>query len=146
MDRVTQDTGELLWHVTFSDFDEEEYTLEQLAGILSHHPLLEMDSDVVTPKVGQFVWFAEGTQPRLGRVTAVDATVPRPLLVTYYTPAVGATDISRAKFKVQWDDEEGTPKSTRLTLFQVCLCFDSLSPQGKLKATDQAKLRRCLES
>ena len=146
VDRVTQDTGELLWHVTFSDFDEEEYTLEQLAGLLSHHPLLKVESEVVIPKVGQFVWFAEGTQPRLGRVAAVDPTVPKPLLVTYYAPAVGAKDITKAKFRAQWDSEEGTLKSTRLTLFQVRLCFDGLSPQGRLKATDQMKLRRCIES
>ena len=132
--------------MTYSDFDEEKYTLEQLAGILSHHPLLEVESKMVVPKVGQFVWFAEGTQPRLGQVVAMDPSVPKPLVVRYYSPAVGAEDITKARFKAQTEEEDGEPKSTRLTMFQVRLCFDNLSPNGMLKPADQRQLRRCLES
>ena len=65
--------------------------------------MLEIAAEVIVPNVGEFVWFAEGTQPRLGRVVSVDPSVPMPILVNYYVPRVGARDISRASFVLQAD-------------------------------------------
>ena len=93
---------------------------------------------------GEFVWFAEGTQPRLGRVVSVDLSVPMPILVNYYVPRVGARDISRASFVLQMDEDEGGPRSTRLTIHQVQLRFPSLTARGFLRAQDRRRLLRCI--
>ena len=146
VDRVTQDECEVLWHITYTDFDEEEFTLEQLAKHLWYHPLLNDLTGPEVPEVGEFVWFAEGTQPRLGKVVSVDPSVPRPVLVNYYVPRTGARDISKAIFILQMDAEERRPCSTRLTVFQVRLRFPSLTARGFLSSRDRRRLLQCISS
>ena len=83
---VDDDDGERIWHVVYSDFDEEDLNRGELAKVLFYHPGMGVAEEVTIPAVGTWVWFAWDQQPCLGRVEAVDPSVPRPLQVRCYVP------------------------------------------------------------
>ena len=139
------DEGETLWHVTYQDFDEEQMTLEELSQVIRHHPMLDSSSDVKVPKVGEYVWYAVKQQPRLGRVVAVDPTVPRPIVVEVYEPQANATSLPRARFRRAIDEDSGDPRVDHITLHQIQLCFPTLTSRGLLTSQDRKRLQKCLE-
>ena len=145
VDQVVQDADEVCWHVTYSDFDEEELNLQQLAGVLGYHPMVDAVGDLEVPEVGTFVWFAEGNHPRLGRVSSVDPTLPRPVTVDVFAPRGGARSLAAASFEMM-RDEAGETTSKRITIQQIRLRFDSLTARGYLTTRDRGKLRRLWNS
>ena len=142
---VTEDEGEPLWRVVFQDFDSEDLSLEQLVDSLVYHPLLDLTVDVVPPAVGSYVWFSDNQQPRLGLVTAVDPTLPRPVTVRYLEPARGARRLSLASFRLVPMVEDGVGCFTQLTLPQIRLSFDQLLPSGKLPLAIRSKLDKAMQ-
>ena len=145
VDRVARDEDRTLWHVTYSDFDEEELTKDQLATHLAYHPVLDIGGDLQVPNIGDFVWFSEERQPRLGQVLAVDTTLPRPVTVEVWVPETGAGDITRARFVQAFDDEQSAVV-TQLTIHQIKLRLGALTSGGRLTATDRCRLDGCLRS
>ena len=97
------------------------------------------------PAVGQFVWYAVNQRPRLGQVMSVDPTVPRPVVVEVFEPQANAVSLPRARFRRSLDRDSGKPRVDHITLHQVKVRFEGLTPRGLLKGTDRDNLRRCLE-
>ena len=146
VDWVDTDEGETLWHVTYQDFDEEQMTRQELSQVLRSHPMLNPTSDLQPPELGHYVWYAVNQQPRLGKVTAVDPTVPRPVVVEVYEPQANASSLPGAKFRRATDPDTGEPCLENITLHQIQLSFPRLTPRGLLYAGDRKKLLRCLQA
>ena len=142
VDLVDTDEGETLWH----DFDGEQMTLAELSQVITYHPLLDSSSDLPVPSPGSFIWYSVQQQPRLGRVVSVDPTVPRPVVVEVFVPQANAVSLPRAKFRLSQDEDTGKPKVDHITLHQIRLRFDQLTPRGFLRPSDRAKLQDSLES
>ena len=145
VDWVDTDEGETLWHVTYQDFDEEQMTLGELTQAIYYHPLLNPTSDLEVPEVGHFVWYAVNQQPRLGKVTAVDPTVSRPVVVEVFEPQANASSLPQARFRRATDIDTGYPQLDNITLHQIQMGFPTLSPRGLLYPRDRKKLSKCLE-
>ena len=145
VDQVHQDEETPCWHVTYTDFDEEDLEAEQLAGTLIYHPLVDAAGDMVVPEVGQMVWFARNNVPVMGKVTVVDATLPRPVSVHLWAPRLGTNNLVKTVFQPQMD-ENGQPLVVRLTVSQVVLTMDKLTEAGRMKISDQRRLARFLRS
>ena len=141
---VTEDEGEPLWRVVFDDFDSEDMSLEQLVDALVYHPLLDLCNDVVPPEVDSYVWFSQHQQPRLGVVTAMDPTLPRPVTVQYLEPSAGARRLSLATFLPVRSTEDGVGSHEQLTLSQIRFGFPALLPSGKLPLEVRRQLDRSL--
>ena len=107
IDRMDQDEGEMLWHVVYSDFDEEQLDKTQMCDVLVYHPLLDSHGDLEVPEVGSYVWYSHNQQPFLGQVISVDTTVPRPIVVQRFRPQANAVSLSRASFQRAVDTETG---------------------------------------
>ena len=141
---MTEDEGEPLWRVVFKDFDSEDMSLEQLVDHLVYHPLLDLSNEVQPPAVGSYVWFSQDQQPRLGLVTAIDPTLPRPVTVRYLEPSAGARSLSLASFRPVQADEDGVGSHTQLTLSQIQFGFAKLLSSGKLPLKARQQLDRAL--
>ena len=113
--------------------------------VLVYHPLLDANSDLEVPTVGTFAWYAVNQQPRLGKVVAVDPTVPRPVVMEVYVPQARGTSLSRARFVPSRDEETGDPHLDHITLHQIRLSMQRLTVRGYLTSQDRAKLQRVLE-
>ena len=144
VDNVHQDEDQLCWHVTYSDFDEEDLEAAQLAEVLLYHPLVDHASDILVPEVGTFVWFARDNMPVLGKVTAVDATLRRPISVRLYQPESGSKNVTTARF-VPAVNEDGADTILQLTPQQVVMGVESLTARGYLNAVDRRRLAMVLE-
>ena len=142
--KVFADEERTLWHIVYSDFDEEDLSKEEMAKTLVHHPGLEMDSETNMPEVGSFVWFSEDQSPRLGKVVSVERTSPRPVALQLYEPKRSPEGLHRASFRPMRETESGEPKMTKITLLQIMLRVKQLSARGFLQASDRRKLLRCL--
>ena len=140
IDRMDQDEGEPLWHVVYTDFDEEQLDKAQMCDALVYHPLLDTHGDLPVPVVGSFVWYSHNQQPYLGQVVSVDPSVPRPIVVQRYRPQANAVSLPRASFQRAVDAETGEPVLSHLTLPQVQLRFESLTTRGFLSAKDRRRL------
>ena len=145
VDQVHQDEDTTCWHVTYTDFDEEDLDAEQLAEVIIYHPLVDASGDLEVPKVGQMVWFAQNNVPVMGQVTAVDATTPRPITVQVWVPKRGTGNILKATFQPKVEDD-GHSTVVRLTVPQVVLTVDKLTPGSRLSTADQQRLSRFLRS
>ena len=142
---VTEDEGEPLWRVVFPDFDSEDLSLEQLVDSVVYHPLLDIHQDVVPPKVGSYVWFSLDQQPRLGLVTAVDPTLPKPVTVRFLEPSTGARRLSLASFRLVPVEEDGVGSHEQIALAQIRLYFPALLPSGKLPLKTRRELDHTLK-
>ena len=145
VDQVHQDEDSLCWHVTYSDFDEEDLEAEQLAAVILYHPLVDHAGDVQVPEVNTLVWFAKDNMPVLGKVVAVDATLPRPLSVQLMRPSGGTKHITAARFSPA-QDEDGHPIMVQLTVQQVVLKVQSLTKGGYLQAQDRRRFAKFLKT
>ena len=146
VDDVSQDEGNFLWHISYSDFDGEEMDRQQLAAHLQSHPLLDPESDLPTPDIDSLVWFSEQGRPALGRVVHIDPTVARPVGVHKYKTVGRNTALPRARFVEMVSEKGGDPVIAHITLHQIRLIVKSLTRGGKLKFPDQQKLSRLLMS
>ena len=144
VDRVHQDENEICWHVTYSDFDEEDLEAAQLAQVLLYHPLVDHAGDIQVPDLESFVWFARNNMPVIGKVVAVDATLPRPISVLLYQPESGSKGVVGARF-VPATNEEGDKTMLQLTPQQVVMQVSSLTTRGYLRAADRRRLAAFLE-
>ena len=140
MDRMDQDEGETLWHIVYTDFDEEQVDKQQLCDILAYHPLVDTHGDIDVPTVGSFVWFNQKQQPALGQVVSVDPSVPRPIVVHLFRPQSNANGIARARFQAAIEPQTGEPLLCHLTLHQIQLRFPSLTSRGYLAPRDRSRL------
>ena len=131
--------------MTYQDFDEEQMTLQELSQVVRYHPMLNPTSDLDIPVVGRFVWYAVNQQPRLGQVTAVDPTVPRPVVVEVFEPKANAVSLPTAKFRRALEKESGEPRFENITLHQIQMSFTELTPRGLMTPTDRKRLQKCLE-
>ena len=141
---MDQDEDEVLWHVVYSDFDEEQLDRRQLSDVLAYHPLVDVHGDLEVPEVDSFVWFNHMQQPALGQVVTVDPTVPRPIVVQLYRPQGNAKSIAHARFKRASDRQTGKPILHHLTLHQIQLQFPTLTTRGFLSTGDRARLLRLI--
>ena len=142
---VADDEGEPLWRVVFDDFDSEDLSLEQMVHALVYHPLMDLAHDVSPPTVGQFVWFSMDQQPRLGKVVAVDPTLPRPVTVRLFEPSTGARKLSLAVFRPVPIEDDGVGGHVQLHLFQIRFGFEALLGTGKLPVVIRHKLDKSLQ-
>ena len=145
VDWVDTDEGETLWHVTYTDFDSEQMTKAELSKAIVYHPLLDATGDIEVPKMGTYVWYSMDQQPRLGKVVSVDPTVSRPVVVEVQVPQAGASNIAKAKFIPAKDYDSESTRVERLTLHQILLSMDHLTPKGYLTGKDRDRLMACLE-
>ena len=146
VDLVDTDEGETLWHITYDDFDEEQMTLSELSQVIQYHPLLDASSDLLIPAIGTYIWYSVKQQPRLGQVASVDPTVPRPLVIEVFAPQSNAVSLPRAKFRRSMDVDTGKPQVDHITLHQIRLSFDKLTPRGYLSPKDRTRLQHSLKS
>ena len=130
--------------MTYSDFDEEDLEAAQLAQVLLYHPLVDHAGDINVPEVESFVWFARNNMPVIGKVVAVDATLPRPISVLLYQPESGSKGVIGARF-VPATNEDGDTTMLQLTPQQVVMRVRSLSAKGYLKAADRRRLAAFLK-
>ena len=130
--------------MVYSDFDEDDLSLGELAKSLVYHPEAAVDAEEEPPAVESFVWFSENQQPRLGRVLSVDRTAPRPVQVQLYEPQATGEGIQRSRFRPVREEETGQMKVTRITLHQIMLKLEKLSARGYLLAADKRRLLKCL--
>ena len=82
--------------------------------------------------------------PVLGKVVAVDPTLPRPVTVNLYHPAGKAKGVVSARFIPALDDE-GRPELMQLTVQQVVMGVKALTKGGYLQAADKRRLRQFLD-
>lgn len=137
VDWVDTDEGETLWHVMYDDFDEEQLTRSELGQVVVYHPLLDCTGDLEVPSPGSFVWYAVNQQPRLGQVVSIDSTVPRPIVVEVYVPQANAPSLAKAR---SVDPNSSAPHVDQITLHQVRLHLDHLTPKGYLTHQDRKRL------
>ena len=145
VDRVHQDEDKVCWHVTYSDFDEEDLEAAQLAEVLLYHPLMDHAGDVAVPRQDSFVWFARNNLPVLGKVLAVDPTISRQVSVQLYQPAAGSKNVVTARY-VPVSNGDGQPEVMQLTVQQVVLGVDVLTKGGYLRTNDRRRLQTFLKS
>ena len=141
IDRLDQDENDALWHVVYSDFDEEQLDKIQMCDAVVYHPLLDVQGDLKVPRVGTYVWYSHNQQPYLGQVVSIDPSVSRPVVVQRFRPQANAESLPRAKFQRAVDPDTGKAILSHLTLPQVQLQFDSLTARGYLSAKDRRKLQ-----
>ena len=133
--------------MVYKDFDSEDLNFNELVDAVYYHPLLDTTHDLVIPEIGAFVWFSERQRPRLGQVTGLDPTLPRPVTVRIFEPRGGATSLVMAKFKPKPpadEDRDQVGCFQQLHLSQVRLSFPALSPDGGLPPRAKAGLKACL--
>ena len=144
---VLEDEGECLWHVVYEDFDSEDLNFNELVDAVFYHPLLDTTHDLRLPSVGSFVWYSEKQRPRLGQVTGLDPTLPRPVTVRVFVPKAGAPSLSQAVFRPippAEDTEDEVGCFQHLHLSQVRASFPALTPTGRLTAPARRFLQACL--
>ena len=144
---VIDDEGECLWHVVYQDFDSEDLNFNELIDAVFYHPLLDTAHDLCLPRVGEFVWYSEAQRPRLGQVTGLDPTLPRPITVREFVPKQGAPSLPQASFRPRPPaegalDEVGCFR--QLHLSQVRSTFPSLLKNGTLPKDARRHLAACL--
>ena len=144
---IIDDEGECLWHVVYGDFDSEDLNFNEMVDALCYHPMLDTTHDLLLPDIGAFVWFSKDQRPRLGQVTGLDPTLPRPVTVRIFVPKTGAATLPMATFRPKppaddSGDEVGCYQ--QLHLSQIRSSFPSLSPSGKLTAGARRHLEACL--
>ena len=104
MGKVTDlevDEEETLWPVVCEGFDADQMSKQELAWAwaLVCHPLLNTTGDLHVSEVSSFVWFSENQTPTLGRVTEVDPTNPRPVVLQRHVPQSNATRLHLVWFQ-----------------------------------------------
>ena len=144
---MLEDEGERLWHVVHSDFDSEDLNYNELLDAVYYHPLLDTTHDLTLPEIGSFVWFSEQQQPRLGQVTGLDPTLPRPVTIRMFSPRRGASSLPLATFRPKppaddSGDEVGCYQ--QLHLSQIRSSFPALTPSGKLPSKARRQLKAAL--
>ena len=92
------------------------------------------------------MWYAVSQQPRLGKVLSVDPTVPRPVVVEVFEPQANAVGIARARFVRALDPDASSPYVDQITLHQIRLQMQHLTPKGYLTTKDRKRLEKCLEN
>ena len=84
-------------------------------------------------------------QPRLGKVVAVDPTLPRPVTVRLFEPSTGARRLSLTVFRPVPVDDDGVGGHTQLHLFQIRFGFQALLGSGKLSVTVRHQLDKSIQ-
>ena len=144
---VIDDEGECLWHAVYQDFDSEDLSFNELVDAVFYHPLLDTTHDLVLPEVGTFVWFSEQQRPRLGQVTGLDPTLPRPVTIRVFVPKVGAASLPMTVFRPKPPtDDSGDDVGCfqQLHLSQIRSSFPALTSGGRLPAKARKHLLFCL--
>ena len=144
---VIDDEGESLWHVVYGDFDSEDLNFNEMVDATFYHPLLDTAHDLTLPEIGSFVWYSEGQRPRLGQVTGLDPTLPRPVTIRLFVPKAGAASLPLATFRPKPPvDDSGDEVGChhQLHLSQIRSSFQALTPTGKLPAQARRHLQACL--
>lgn len=144
---VIDDEGECLWHVVYRDFDSEDLNFNELVDAAFYHPALDTTHDLVLPEVGSFVWYSEQQRPRLGQVTGLDPTLPKPVTVRVFEPKEGAGALANAVFRPKPpkdDDRDKVGCFQQLHLSQVRSSFPALTTSGRLPSKAKRHLQACL--
>ena len=116
-----------------------------MAKILIYHPLVDSTGDLLVPVIGDLVWFSHDNLPVMGKVLAVDTTLPRTIMVQLLTPTKGSTRVVDAVFTPTVDDQN-QPVVMQLTVQQVVMTVSDLTPGGRLRAADKRRLNEFLRS
>ena len=80
----------------------------------------------------------------LGRVTEVDPSNPRPVVLQRYAPQSNATRLHLARFQPMRAEDTGEPEVSRITLHQIIFKVKQLTARVFLAAADRKKLSACL--
>ena len=144
VDDIYQDDKTTLWHVSYSDFDGEDMDKQQLADSMVGHPLLDAKVDADAPEIGTLVWYSETNKPALGRVVQIDPTVARPVVVHKMGQKGTETSLLKARFEDLYHEDPREPLLAHITLHQIRMTMKSLTSGGRLRGSDQHKLRRLL--
>ena len=133
--------------MVYPDYDSEDLNFNELVDAVYYHPLLDTTYDLQLPQVGHFVWFAECQRPRLGQVTGLDPTLPRPITVRLFEPRGGAASLAKASFRpTPPADDSGDQVGCmhELHLMQVRTTFPHLLADGRLPAEARRHLQAFL--
>ena len=144
---VLDDEGESLWHVVYNDFDSEDLNFNEVVDAVYYRPLLDTTHDLDLPAIGSFVWFSEEQRPKLGQVTGLDPTLPRPVTVRVFVPKVGAAALPLATFRPQPPADDARDEVgcfQQLHLSQIRSSFPALTPSGQLPSSARRHLQACL--
>ena len=146
VDWVDSDEGETLWHVSYTDFDEEKLTLtlEEMIQVIAYHPLMDATGDLQIPTPGVLYGLLLINNP--GWAVWCQSTrlcVSRPIVVEVFEPQTNAVRLPRSRFVLSRDPDNQEPRVSNITIYQVILRFESLTQRGYLSATDRKKLQTC---
>ena len=107
-----------------------------------YHPRMDTARYAPTelPLLKDMVLFADGQQPKLGQVTAIDEEENLPVTVRLWKPSSKAKTLASARF-IQTMDEDDL---TRLRPEQILLNKLNINTEGYLTADGQRRVRKLL--
>ena len=142
-DMVT-DEGKTFYKVQYRDGDTEELDQGQVWDHVIYHP--RMDAAKYTPKelpkTHEIVLFADGQQPKVGQVEAVDDTESLPITIQLWKPSSKAKTLAAAKFIQASNDEDSN--LVRVRPEQILLHKLQFLADGHLDANSQRRVKRIL--
>ena len=108
IDNVETDDGQLYFHVTYTDLDEEEIDLVELYDSAIYHPALDHEGDEKDnlPEVGEFTLYTLQYEPRLGQVVEVRPDQKKAIVVHLWKPQVRVKSFHKARFKAGQHGDE----------------------------------------
>ena len=109
--------------------------------------MLDSSAGMELPEIGSFVWYSVNQAPRLGKVSEIDPTLPRPVTVVIYDPQPSSADLTGARFeprRIEENSREVSGVHDQLFLSQVRFGFQSLTAGGFLRKQDKKRLKKCL--
>ena len=128
-DMVT-DEGRVYFKVQYKDGDQEELDLGELWDSVIYHPRMDTAKYVPAelPKLHEVVLFADGQQPKVGEVEAVDENEHLPVTLSLWRPSSKANSLATARFAK--DVNENAEGLIRVRPEQILLQQLKLNSEG----------------
>lgn len=106
IDEISTDEGQVFFHVTYEDFDEEEIDQGEVVEHVCYHPELDAArhglSSNPLPTEGSIVLYASNYQPRVGKVLEVHPSLSKSVVVQVWKPKQprhGHPDLANARYR-----------------------------------------------
>ena len=149
IDDISTDEGQVFFHVSYDDFDEEELDLGEVIDAVIYHPELDVArhglSSPVLPTEGSFLLYAADYQPRVGRVLEVHPTINKSVVVQVWRPKQprnGVADIANARYKTL--DSEENPDRQSISPAQIRIDNLRFNDDDRFDSTSHALVQGVL--
>ena len=142
-DMVT-DEGRVYFKVQFKDGDQEELDTGEVWDSVIYHPRMDVAKYVPAelPKLQDLVLFADGQQPKVGEVQAVDENENLPVTLSLWKPSSKAKSLATARFAKSTDDNEDN--LIRVRPEQILLQQIRMDAEGFLDEASKKQIRKLL--